>query len=84
MEKKSLWLQLTDTSANTVKNMKLDEEKQYELHKLEKNTANNENKKIHSDHNSILINLDFKTTTEEWSSQKIITKKENKRHRTRK
>ena len=45
--------------------MKLDEEKQYELHNLEKNTANNENKKIHSDHNSILINLDFKTTTEE-------------------
>ena len=84
MEKKSLWLQLTDTSANTVKNMKLDEAKQYELHKLEKNTANNENKKIRSDHNSILINLDFKTTTEEWSSQKIITKKENKRYRTRK
>ena len=42
--------------------MKVDEEKQYELHKLEKNTATNEDKKIYSDHNSILINLDFENT----------------------
>ena len=39
--------------------------KQYGLHKLEKNTSTNENKKICSDHNSILINLDFETPTEE-------------------
>ena len=42
--------------------MKVDEEKQYELHKLEKNTATNEDKKIYSDHNSILINLGFENT----------------------
>ena len=42
------------TSANTIKEMKIDEEKQYGLHKLEKNKANNENKKIYSDYNSIL------------------------------
>ena len=38
---------LTDgTSPNTIKEMKIGEEKQYGLHKLEKNTATNENKKI--------------------------------------
>ena len=54
---------LTDaSSANTVKEMKIDEEKQYGLHKLDKNTATNKNRKIYSDHNSILINLDFETS----------------------
>ena len=55
--------------------MKIDEEKQYGLYKLEKNTATNENKKIFSDHNSILTNLDFKTPTKEQRSKKIIAKK---------
>ena len=32
---KSLW----PASANTIKEMKIDEEKQYQLHKLEKNTG---------------------------------------------
>ena len=66
------------TSDNTIKEMKIDEEKQYGLHKLEKNTATNENKKIYSDHNSILINLDFETPTEEQGLKKIITKKDIK------
>ena len=61
------------TSANTVKEIKIDEEKRYGLHKLEKNTATNENKKIHSDYGSILINVDFETPNEEQWSQKIIT-----------
>ena len=46
------------TSTNTVKEMKIDEEKQYGLHTLEKNTATNE-PKIYSDRNSVLITLDF-------------------------
>ena len=67
---------LTDaSSANTVKEIKIDEEKQYGLHKLDKNIATNENRKIYSDHNSILINLDFETPTEEERPKKIITKK---------
>ena len=46
---------LTDTASdNTVKEMKIDEEKQYGLYKLERKTATIENKKIYSDHNSIL------------------------------
>ena len=74
---------LTDaSSANTVKEMKIDEEKQYGLHKLYKNTATNENRKIYSDHNSILINLDFDTLTEEERPKKIITKEGYKRYRT--
>ena len=74
---------LTDaSSAHTVKEMKIDEEKQYGLHKLYKNTATNENRKIYSDHNSILINLDFHTPTEEERPKKIITKEGYKRYRT--
>ena len=70
---------LTDAlSASTVKKMKKDEEKQYGLHKLDKNTATNKNRKICSDHNSILINLDFETPTEEQRPKKIITKKDIK------
>ena len=73
---------LTDaSSANTVKEMKIDEEKQYGLHKLYKNTATNENRKIYSDRNSILINLDFDTPTEEERPNKIITKEGYKRYR---
>ena len=74
---------LTDaSSAITVKEMKKDEEKQYGLHKLDKNTATNKNRKIYSDHNSILINLDFETPTEEQRPKKIIIIKEYKRYRT--
>ena len=74
---------LTDASStNTVKEMKIDEEKQYGLHKLDKNTATNESRKIYSDHNSILINLDFETPTEEQRPKKIIIIKEYKRYRT--
>ena len=54
--------------------MKIVEEKQWKLHKLEKNTATNENKKIYSDHNSILINLSFETPTGEQRPKKKITK----------
>ena len=73
---------LTDvSSANTFKEMTTDEGKQYGLHKLEENTATNENKKIYSDHNSILIDLDFETPTEEQRPKKIM-KKGYKRYRT--
>ena len=71
---------LTDTaSANIVKEMKIDEEKQYGLYKLDKNTTTNENQKMHSDYNSILINLDYETPTEEQRPKKIITKKDIKK-----
>ena len=74
---------LTDaSSANTVKEMKIDEEKQNGLHRLDKNTATNENRKIYLNHNFILINLDFETLTEEERPKKIITKKGYKRYRT--
>ena len=59
--------------------MKIDEERQYGLHKLEKNPA--ANKKIYSDHNSILMNLDFEMPTEEQRPKKII-RKGYKRYRT--
>ena len=62
---------LTDvSSANTVKEMKIYEAKQYGLNKLDKKTSTNENRKMYSDHNSILINLDFETSTEEQKPKK--------------
>ena len=74
---------LTDaSSASTVKKMKKDDEKQYGLHKLDKNTATNKNRKICSDHNSILINHDFETPNEGQRPKKIITIKGYKRYRT--
>ena len=59
--------------------MKIDEEKQYGLHKLGKNTATNEkdhdySDHKYSDHQSILINLDFETLVEEERPKKIIKK----------
>ena len=74
---------LTDaSSANTVKEIKIDEEKKYGLHKLDKNTATNKNRKTYSDHNSILISLYFEVPTEEQRPKKIIAKKGYKRYRT--
>ena len=68
---------LTDaSSAKTVKERKIDKEKPFGLHKLDKNTATNENRKMYSDHNSILINLDFETPTEKQRPNKKITKKD--------
>ena len=47
---------LTDTAnVKKLKEKKVDEEKQYELHKLEKNTAANEIKKRDLDRSSVLI-----------------------------
>ena len=59
-EKKSIidYVLTNTASTNAVKEMKIDEEKQYGLHTLEKYTATNE-PKIYSDRNSVLINLDF-------------------------
>ena len=74
--------QTDTTSTNTVKEMKIDEAKQYGLYKLERNIATNENKRVYSDHNSILISLDYETPTEEKRPKKIITKKRYKRYRT--
>ena len=74
--------QTDTTSTNTVKEMKIDKAKQYGLYKLERNTATNENKRVYSDHNSILISLDYETPTEEKRPKKIITKKRYKRYRT--
>ena len=47
---------LTDTAnVKKLKEKKVDEEKQYELHKVEKNTAANEIKKRDLDRSSVLI-----------------------------
>ena len=74
--KSTIYYVLTDaSSAYTVKGIKIGEEKQYGLHKLDRNTATNEDRKKYSDHKSILINLDFETPTEEQRPKKIMAKK---------
>ena len=70
---------LTDTaSANTIKEIKIDEEKQYEWHKLDKNTPINENQKIYLDHNSI----DFRNTNWRTKAKENNNKKGYERYRT--
>ena len=53
------------------KNMEIDEEKQYGLYKIER--QNEQIKKTYSDHNAILINLDFISPEEGSRKKKVIT-----------
>ena len=68
------------SSAKTIKEMKIDEEKQYGLHKLDKNTATNKNRTIYILRSQ--FHLYIETPTEEQRPKKIITKKGYKRYRT--
>ena len=53
------------------KSMEIDEEKQYGLYKIER--QNEQIKKTYSDHNAILINLDFISPEEGSRKRNVIT-----------
>ena len=53
------------------KSMEIDEEKQYGLYEIER--QNEQIKKTYSDHNTILINLDFISPEEGSRKKKVIT-----------
>ena len=62
----------------TIKSMKIDEEKQYGLCKIER--QNKQIKKTYCDHNAILINLDFISPEEVSRKKKVITRKGYKKY----
>ena len=64
----------------TIKSMKIDEEKQYGLYKIER--QNKQIKKKYSDHNAILENLDFISPKEVSRKKKVITRKRYKKYQT--
>ena len=60
------------------KSIEIDEEKQYGLYKIER--QNEQIKKTYSDHNAILINLDFISPEEGSRKKKVITWKGYKKY----
>ena len=63
----------TKRDLNTIKTMKIDEEKEFEICKVERQ-GTKKSRKIYSDHNAIMLNIDFISKTEA-KDKKIITKK---------
>ena len=62
-----------------IKNMEIDEEKQYRLYKIER--QNKQIKKTYSDHNVILINVDFISPKNVSRKKKVITRNGNKKYK---
>ena len=62
-----------------IKNMEIDEEKQYRLYKIE--CQNKQIKKTCSDHNVILINIDFISPKNVSRKKKVITRNGNKKYK---
>ena len=60
--------------------MEIDEEKQYRLHKIERQIK--QIKKIYSDHIVILINIDFIGPKEVSRKEKVIPRKRYKKYQT--
>ena len=54
--------------------MKIDEKKEFGIYKVERQ-GTKQCRKIYSDHNAIMLNVDFITKTEAKDKKKIITKK---------
>ena len=63
---------------DTIKSMEIDEEKQYGLYKIE--CQNKQIKKTYSDHNAIVINIDFISPKDVSRKKKVITRKGYKKY----
>merc|ERR1712096_377167 len=57
----------------TIKEMRIDEDKENATFKLEKKEK--EVKKVYSDHNVIIVKIDFVTDLQQEQKKKVITKK---------
>ena len=60
--------------------MEIDEEKQYRLYKI--GCQNKQIKKTYSDHNAILVNIDFISSKDVSRKKKVITRKRQKKYQT--
>ena len=65
---------------DTIKCMEIDEEKQYRLYKIERQSK--QIKKTYSDHNAILINIDSVSPKDLSRKRKVITRKKYKKYQT--
>ena len=63
-----------------IKTMEIDEEKQYGLYKIKR--QNKQMKKTYSDHNAILINIDFISPKDVSRNKKVITRSGYKKYQT--
>ena len=64
----------TKKHLNTIKTMKIDQEKEFGIYKVE-TQGTKQCRKIHSDHNAIMLNIDFISKMEAKGKKKIITRK---------
>ena len=65
---------------DTIKCMEIDEEKQYGLYKIERQSK--QIKKTYFDHNAILINIDSASPKDLSRKRKVITRKRYKKYQT--
>ena len=63
-----------------IKTMEIDKEKQYGLYKIKR--QNKQMKKTYSDHNAILINIDFISPKDVSRNKKMITRSGYKKYQT--
>ena len=63
----------TKKDLNTIKTMKIDEEKEFGIYKVEIQ-GTKQCRKIHSDHNPIMLNIDFISKMEAKGKKKTITR----------
>ena len=64
----------TKKDLNTIKTMKIDEEKEFGIYKVEIQ-GTKQCRKIYSDHNAIMLNIDFISKIEAKGKKKTITRK---------
>ena len=64
----------TKRDLNTIKTMKIDEENEFGIYEVEIQ-GTTECRKIYSDHNAIMLNIDFISKMEAKDKKKLITKK---------
>ena len=64
----------TKRDLNTIKTMKIDEEKEFGIYKVERQ-GTEQCRKIYSDHNAIMLNIDLMSKMDATGNKKINTKK---------
>ena len=64
----------TKRDLNTIKTMKIDEKEEFGIYKVERQ-GTKQCRKIYSDHNAIMLNVDFITKTEAKDKKKIIKRR---------
>ena len=70
----------TKKDLNTIKTMKIDEEKEFGIYKVEMQ-GTKQCRKVYLDHNAIMLNIDFISTMEAKDKRKNITRKGHQKYK---